>query len=150
MGSLKYRSTKTYGHDVGLSACFRQWRADSHCRFLHGYSLSVKLTFETETLDARNWCQDFGGLKQVKRYLEDKFDHKTLVAYDDPELNTFLEMEKKGLIQLREVPSTGCEKFAEMIFNYVDAAIELSPGVQLIEVEVKEHGANGASYVRQD
>ncbi|SVB70610.1 uncharacterized protein METZ01_LOCUS223464, partial [marine metagenome] len=26
-----YQSTKTYGNEVGLSCCFRQWRADSHC-----------------------------------------------------------------------------------------------------------------------
>lgn len=31
-----YQSTKTYGHDRGFSCAFRQWRADSHCRLIHG------------------------------------------------------------------------------------------------------------------
>lgn len=31
---MTYVSTKTYGHEVGLSATFRQWRASSHCRLL--------------------------------------------------------------------------------------------------------------------
>ena len=31
-----FLSTKTYGHDLGLSAAFRQWRAESHCRLIHG------------------------------------------------------------------------------------------------------------------
>ena len=34
-----YRSSKTYGHEIGLSAAFRQWRAQSHCRLIHGYAL---------------------------------------------------------------------------------------------------------------
>ena len=34
-----HRATKTYGHDLGLSVAFRQWRADSHCRYLHGYAI---------------------------------------------------------------------------------------------------------------
>ena len=35
----RFLSSKKYGHDRGLSTAFRQWRADSHCRFMHGYSL---------------------------------------------------------------------------------------------------------------
>ena len=49
---MAYYSTKTYGHNIGLSACFRQPHADhSHCRFLHGYSLQFKFTFEADELD---------------------------------------------------------------------------------------------------
>jgi 6-pyruvoyltetrahydropterin/6-carboxytetrahydropterin synthase len=39
---------KTYGHELGLSACFRQHRAKSHCRFLHGYPLSFTFTFAAD------------------------------------------------------------------------------------------------------
>jgi 6-pyruvoyltetrahydropterin/6-carboxytetrahydropterin synthase len=40
-----YKSTKHYGHNIGLSAVFRQPNADhSHCRFLHGYSLAFTFT----------------------------------------------------------------------------------------------------------
>ena len=48
----KYTSTKTYGHNIGLSAVFRQPHADhSHCRFLHGYSLQFKFVFGCNELD---------------------------------------------------------------------------------------------------
>ena len=58
----KFYSTKTYGNDRGLSCCFRQWRAThSHCSTLHGYSIGIKLIFECDTLDDKNWCMDFGG-----------------------------------------------------------------------------------------
>lgn len=82
---MAYLSTKTYGHEVGLSATFRQWRAKSHCRLLHGYSLSFRFEFEANTLDDKNLVVDFGGLKELRAILEGTFDHKTVVAADDPE-----------------------------------------------------------------
>ena len=49
---MSYKSTKLF---EGFSCCFRQWRATkTHCRFLHGYAVSFKVTFEGE-LDHRNW-----------------------------------------------------------------------------------------------
>ena len=137
-----YQSTKTYGHEVGLSCCFRQWRAThSHCRFLHGYALSVKLTFESETLDERNWVQDFGGLKDVKNWLKETFDHKTVIAEDDPEVKTFAILQSKGLIDCVIIPNVGCEAFAKYIFDHVSFDIP-----NLKSVEVREHGANSAIY----
>jgi 6-pyruvoyltetrahydropterin/6-carboxytetrahydropterin synthase len=148
---LVFRSTKTYTHSIGLSAAFRQWRAESHCKYLHGYSLEVKATFEGE-IDERNWVVDFGSLKGFKGWLEDMFDHKTLVAVDDPQLLTFRSMHAVGIIQLREVEATGCEKFAEMIFRYLetwlyDNGYSYNGRVRLVSVEVREHGANSAMVI---
>lgn len=148
---ITYGSTKTYTHSVGLSAAFRQWRAQSHCRFLHGYSLQVHVEFESKNLDIRNWVVDFGSLKSFKGWLEDTFDHKTLVAIDDPELSTFEKLHQQGIIQIRHVPSTGCESFARMIFEYLEMWLHdnyPNVQVQLTKVEVSEHGGNSA-YVRR-
>lgn len=146
----KYQITKTYGHNLGLSATFRQHRTDTHCKYLHGYALGVKLTFEAETLDERNWVFGFGDLKPVKKWLEDTFDHKTLVAKDDPQLEEFREMHNRGLISIVEVERVGCESFAEMIYNKVNQMLLAKPrpnGVRLVSVEVIEHGANSAIYI---
>lgn len=142
-----YVSTKTYGHSVGLSCCFRQWRADSHCRFLHGYALAVKFEFEADDLDARHWVVDFGSLKSLKAWLEDLLDHKTLVATDDPKLPLFRLMADGGLIQLREVPATGCEGIASIIFGATEVWLVdngYAPRVRLRSVEVREHEGNSA------
>ncbi len=146
----KYHSTKTYGHDLGFTTCFRQWKAESHCKYLHGYALAIRFEFETDELDARNWVVDFGSLKSLKARLKDTFDHKTLVAKDDPEIDKFAEMADAGLIQMVEVDATGCEAFAELI--YLTTQIWLSdagysPRVALHSVEVSEHGANSAIYI---
>jgi 6-pyruvoyltetrahydropterin/6-carboxytetrahydropterin synthase len=149
--ALSYRSTKTYTHSVGLSCCFRQWRAEgySHCSFLHGYAIEVKLVFASDTLDERNWVQDFGGLKDVKKFLEETFDHTCVVAEDDPKLALFQAMHDQQMIQLVILPAVGCEKFAEYIFRYIEQFIP-AVGKLLESVEVREHQGNSASVHRKD
>lgn len=146
-GVIIFGSTKTYGHDVGLSCAFRQWRADSHCRFVHGYALAVHLEFVAVHLDDRNWVTDFGGLKDIKAKLVERFDHKVCVADDDPEMAWFVEAERLGLLQLTIVEAVGCEKFAELIAKLVVewlASTDINARVRLRRVEVREHAGNSA------
>lgn len=144
---VTYFSTKTYQHSVGLSCCFRQWKAESHCNLLHGYALEVKLTFEAQELNDRNWVMDFGSLKKIKGYLEANFDHKLLVAADDPLRASIEDLDDAGLAQVITVEAVGCEAFAERIYQGVNHILQLpnfSKGVRLAEVEVREHGGNSA------
>lgn len=144
-----FRSTKTYGHNEGLSCCFRQWRAThSHCSLLHGYALAFSFIFATDRLDERNWCFDFGGLKEVRSWLHEMFDHTTLVAADDPELATFQDLAHKGLIELRVLPAVGCEQVAKFVFGYVAGYVARTTHsrVWLESVEVHEHCGNSAIF----
>ena len=159
----KYLSTKTYGNDRGLSCCFRQWRSThSHCSLLHGYSIGIKLIFESDVLDERNWVMDFGGLDRFKKWAEYMFDHTLLVAEDDPQLEFFKQMldikggyNNLGIVDLRIVPGVGCEKFAELAYEKMAAILEelkstpgavINKNVRLRSVEVFEHNANSAIY----
>lgn len=144
-----YKSTKTYGHEIGLSCCFRQWRAESHCNLLHGYAIAVRLEFEADELDARNWVVDFGSLKSLKGMLEDTFDHKLLVAEDDPRKDELCSLAGLGLADVVVLPAVGCEKFAEFIFGATETWLQsngYAPRVRLSSVEVREHGANSAIF----
>ena len=146
---MSFISTKTYNHNIGLSCAFRQWRAKhSHCKYMHGYALSVRINFKG-MLNDRNWVYDFGDLKFVKQFLQDTFDHKTVIAEDDPELETFKELEEKGLIQLVVIPHVGCEKFAEYICKEIAPQIVVNSNerVKLMSVEVREHSGNSAIYI---
>ncbi len=148
-----YGSSKTYGHEIGLSACFRQHRADSHCRFLHGYALAVTFRFESRELDVRNWVVDFGGMKSLRTMLEDTFDHTLLVAEDDPFKDELCGLQGLGLARVVVVPATGGEAFARMIYEVAEQWLKdagFAPRCRLVSVEVKEHGANGATYDGSD
>lgn len=151
---MSFRVTKTYGHEMGLSACFRQPQATSHCRFIHGYALGFKVVFEAPQLDANGWVKDFGGLKPLKAKLVETFDHRMLLAQDDPYLEHLTDaMQFNGepvLGDIVVVPKVGCESFARMVWDWADATItpeERARGVHLVEVECREHAGNAASYM---
>lgn len=152
---MGFRSTKTYGHEVGLSCCFRQWRAESHCNLLHGYALSVKLEFAATHLDDRNWVMDFGGLKPIKKMLEDTFDHTLVIARDDPHLPLFKQMQEAKICKLVVISHVGCEAFARHIGLFVQQWLndhptnKEMPRVWLTQCEVREHGANSAIWSRE-
>jgi 6-pyruvoyltetrahydropterin/6-carboxytetrahydropterin synthase len=151
---MKFQSTKLFD---GYSTCFRQWKADgTHCKFLHGYAVSFRVWFEGE-LDERNWVWDFGGMKRAKTTMygsspKDFFnwllDHTTIVAEDDPYLENFKQMDEDGIIQLRILPATGCERFAEYLYKEINEFLEAETEgrVKAVKVEVYEHERNSASY----
>lgn len=154
----QYFVTKTFGHDLGLSAAFRQWRADSHCHFVHGYALAIELTFVANSLDSRNWVIDFGAFSEVRTLLKNMFDHKLLVAEDDPQLSYLIEGGNRGVFDVEIVRNVGCECFAELVYTKVETWLSsyekkqqhpLQGAVRLDSVKVSEHGANSASYRRQ-
>lgn len=145
---MTFRSTKTYGADLGLSTCYRQWRADSHCQLLHGYALAFKFVFEAITLDERGWVVDFGGLRVLKENLRSMFDHKMLIARDDPKLWELQELHKVGLAEILILDRVGCEAFAELAWNMAYEALWADRArVRIISCEVSEHGANSAIYL---
>jgi len=147
-----YQSTKEYGHEIGLSCAFRQHKAHSHCHFLHGYALAIKFTFSTNELtENEGWVVDFGGLKSLKSMLEDTFDHKLLVAEDDPYKDELCALAGIGVADVVVVERTGCEAFAKLIYECTEQWLKdagFSPRCKLMSVEVKEHGANSASFHR--
>ena len=119
----RFYSGKTYSHATGHSCAFRQWRADSHCNLIHGYALQFELKFGGE-LDERNWIVDFGGLKPLKQWLEEQFDHKVVIDSQDPHMEDFYELEKKGLCEVTMMDGVGAEMFAKHAFDYADALIK--------------------------
>ena len=154
---MSYISTKVFD---GFSCVFRQWKADgTHCRFLHGYGVSFRVWFEG-SLDDRNWVWDFGGMKRAqtkidgmnpKAWMDYTFDHTFIVAEDDPFLESFKRMDEAGVAQVRVLPATGAEKFAQYVFEKIDAFVkeETDGRVKVRQVEFSEHGKNSAIFTRE-
>lgn len=142
--------SKTYPHSLGLSTCFRQPYATSHCKDPHGYPLSFKLEFEASELDKDNWVLDFGGLKPVKNWLIETFDHRTALAVYDPLLPKFQALyNEAGFKPVLVLPRVGCEGFAEYVADNVirimsDIFIsDQYRNLRLASVECREHEGNG-------
>lgn len=147
--TYKYVSTKEYTNSFPIA--YRQWRADSHCRRIHGYGLSIKLFFGTNELSIRRWACDFGGLRELKAILESQFDHTLVVAEDDPHLEWFKEAERLGIARLTILPNLGCESLADQIYKYINGVYipqflgkGESERLWCFRVEVRETVANMA------
>ena len=151
----KFQSSKVFD---GFSTVFRQWKAeDTHCRFFHGYGISFKIYFEGE-LDHRNWVWDFGGMKRAKTKIDGKspkewmdymFDHTMVIAEDDPFIDSLKLMDNAGAAQVRIIPATGAEKFAEYIYNNINPFVleETNNRVRVTKVKFMEHNKNAAYYI---
>ena len=154
MSKTSFQSQKVFD---GYSTVFRQWKADgTHCKFLHGYGVSLKVWFEGE-LDERNWVWDFGGMKRAKgnidgmnpkAWMDYMFDHTTIVATDDPGIGGFRTMNELGIIQLRELEAVGAEQFAKYIYEKLNKFVqeETNGRVSVVRVEFMEHNKNTAIY----
>ena len=150
----KFQSSKVFD---GFSTVFRQWKAeDTHCKYVHGYGISFKVYFEGD-LDHRNWVWDFGGMKRAKTQIEGMspkewmdfmFDHTLIVAEDDPYAKAFAQMHEAGVAQVRFIPATGAEKFAEYIYTKLNKFVETETEgrVKVTKVKFMEHGKNAAYY----
>jgi 6-pyruvoyltetrahydropterin/6-carboxytetrahydropterin synthase len=140
-----FQSTKV----IELGSCaFRQPSATSHCKWLHGYFLTVKFWFAAETLDEKNWVFDFGGLKTLKETLEKQFDHTTVISKHDPFLPKFEELHQLGVIDLRVMDGVGVEKFAEYCLNAANNFVNAASNgrVRCVKAEVFEHPKNSAIF----
>jgi len=134
---------------IELGSCaFRQPQADSHCRFLHGYRLTAKFWFSAKHLDNNNWVVDFGGLKGLKKIMQDQFDHTTCISRTDPKLDVFKKLKEAGVCDLRIMDGVGIEKFAEFCHTVADDYVdELTDGrCNCVKVEVFEHENNSAIF----
>jgi 6-pyruvoyltetrahydropterin/6-carboxytetrahydropterin synthase len=80
--------------------------------------------------------------------LEDSFDHKLCLDFNDPHLEKFKELEALDLAEIRFFKGVGAEKFAEHAFNFADMLIREATNNRCycVRVECAEHGANSAIY----
>jgi 6-pyruvoyltetrahydropterin/6-carboxytetrahydropterin synthase len=145
MNPKKFKSTKRF---TGFPCTHRQWRAESHCRFVHGYSREFFFEFAANELTKEGWVVDFGGLKKLKSWLENVFDHTFLVAQDDPELETFKALDARGAIMLRILPNPGMEGTALYVYEEATKILESLYGKRawITKVEVRENEKNSAIF----
>jgi 6-pyruvoyltetrahydropterin/6-carboxytetrahydropterin synthase len=146
MNPKNFKSTKRF---TGFPCTHRQWRAESHCRFVHGYSREFYFEFASKELTKEGWVVDFGGLKDLKKWLEHVFDHTFLVAQDDPHMEDFKKLDQTGAIQLRVLPNPGMEGTALYVYEEASKILKKLYGDRawITLVEVSENEKNTAQFI---
>jgi 6-pyruvoyltetrahydropterin/6-carboxytetrahydropterin synthase len=85
----------------------------------------------------------------AKQWMDYMFDHTTIIAPDDPEVELFKEMDKKGIVQLRLLEGpVGAEQFAKFIYGKINTFVqqETNGRVKVVRVEFFENKRNSAIY----
>lgn len=146
MNPMNFKSTKRF---TGFPCTHRQWRAESHCRFVHGYSREFYFEFAAKEVTKEGWVVDFGGLKEIKSWLDHMFDHTFLIASDDPQMEAFKKLDKDGVIQLRVLPNPGMEGTALFVYEEATKLLQKTYGDRawITLVEVSENDKNTAQYI---
>lgn len=146
MDTKHFISTKRFS---GFPCTHRQWRAESHCRFVHGYSRDFYFEFACNERTVEGWVVDFGGLKELKKLLEDTFDHTFLAAQDDPELSVWQDLDRRGVIQLRVLPNPSMEGTAIWAYEKANEIVQRTTKGRawVTLVEVRENEKNSAKYI---
>ena len=147
---MKYKSSKRFGP---ITTGHRQWRDKGHCSYVHGYGRYVRLTFEASELDERGWVMDFGDLRDVKSWIESEWDHRTLIAADDPVIPELKALEKVGGINLNILPKgylPGIEESCRYLYDRLNPVIQRKTNnrVEITRVEIWETEKNQAEYIR--
>lgn len=154
----RYISTKKF---INFSVALRQWKAShSSCALLHGYAFEIKVWFASneedidKQLDDMNWIVDYGGFKPapkgngLRAWLDDMFDHTTLIEKDDPYLDFFQTAAMEGLMKLVIMDKMGAESVAKLIFDkFNDVLSKTDAGrCKVIKVECFENDHNSSIY----
>lgn len=155
-----YISTKLFEN---YSVALRQHKAQhSHCQLLHGYALKFKVWFasveplEENQLDDMNWVVDYGGFKDapqgngLKSWMNDMFDHTTLIEKDDPQLETFTALEELGLCKLKVMDKMGAESLAKLVYDHFNNRLSLTDAgrCRVVQVECFENDVNSSIYTK--
>ncbi len=152
----KFQSTKRFDN---FSCALRQHKAKhSHCQLLHGYAFEFKVWFEStedleeNQLDEMSWIVDFGIFSRngLKDWLNDKFDHTTLIEKDDPQLESFKWMQELGILKLVVMERMGAESMAKMVFDKFNDVFSKTEGgrIKIVKVECFENSKNSSIYTK--
>ena len=154
---MKYKHRIAFGEIVGFSCAYRIWNeqqltlkttsnlnAPVDSSKLHGYALSFFFTIEGED----NIALESYDAAWMNTYLEEIFRNTVIVAYDDPQIDTFRKLEETEACDLRFINAVGCQAFAHILFDDMAPIIlETSNNtIKLCDVTVKENGHYQASY----
>lgn len=147
--------SKTY---VDFPFGHRQPSHNGHCAWIHGHNWSFKFTFSATELDECGFVIDFGKLKWLKQWLEERFDHTVLLNEDDPRLEYLIEMLRSDiwscdeigaerLAKIITVSDCSCEGIAKFLLEEVGKLVsEQTKGrVSVSEVVVYEDSKNSAT-----
>lgn len=134
-------------------AAHRVLRHESKCGTLHGHRYAAEITCEAPSLDHCGRVVDFGVIKErVGRWIDDNWDHTTLVNRNDEALLSWCRREQETLGKRAPYVFEN-EPTAEYIaieLHHIAASLLHDTGVRIRAIKVYETPTSCATYQRGD
>lgn len=129
-------------HDI--SCGHRVFQHESKCAHLHGHNYRVHFTCEAEELDNIGRVIDFSDMKsRLCMWLEDNWDHKTLIWGNDPWAKVLPEIDPTIVI----VPfNPTAENIAQHLVEVIGPQQLAGTGIRLVHCGVEETRKCSASF----
>lgn len=129
-------------HDI--SCGHRVFQHESKCAHLHGHNYRVHFTCEAEELDNIGRVIDFSDMKScLCMWLEDNWDHKTLIWENDPWAKVLPEIDPTIVI----VPfNPTAENIAQHLVEVIGPQQLAGTGIKLVHCDVEETRKCSASF----
>lgn len=129
-------------HDI--SCGHRVYQHESKCAHLHGHNYRVHFTCEAEELDNIGRVIDFSDMKsRLCMWLEDQWDHKTLIWENDPWAKVLPEIDPTIVI----VPfNPTAENIAQHLVEVIGPQQLAGTGIKLVHCDVEETRKCSASF----
>jgi len=129
-------------HDI--SCGHRVFQHESKCAHLHGHNYRVHFTCEAEKLDSIGRLIDFSDIKsRLCMWLEDEWDHKTLIWENDPWAKVLPDIDPTIVI----VPfNPTAENIAQYLVEVVGPQQLQGTGIKLVHCDVEETRKCSASF----
>ena len=136
-----YKMNLCFGTSRAYLCCMRQVRdINTSCHILHGYSLTFTLTIATRELDERQWIMESVSIREeIDRWLFEHFDHKTLIAEDDPNLTVFEDLHQQEIISLVVLKDSSSEAIPPFVFSHIGPWLKEKTNGRCFLTEVSAH-----------
>jgi len=122
---------------------------ESKCRHLHGHNYGFTFHCAARELDHAGRVIDFSVIKELLcQWLEENWDHKTLIYTGDPLALELRKLDRDGVILVTFIPTA--ENLARYMVDYIGPARLQGTGVALVRCDVDETSKCSASYSIQD
>lgn len=134
---------KTY---FDIPFAHRQHLHDGHCSFVHGHNWDITIEFACNTPDENGFVVDFGKLKFIKTWIDEKLDHACLFAHSDP-LKETLKNAAPQAWHIYELDSCSCEGLASHLLEIFNDLVKTHTNsrVWVRSVTVSEDKKNEAT-----
>lgn len=122
-------------HD--FSTGHRVYGHESKCAHLHGHNYRVHFEVEAQQLDSVGRVMDFSVIKEkLCEWLEENWDHKFLVAKQDPFAETLKSIDPEGVVVTEYNPTA--ENMGAYLMNVIGPKQLENTNCTLVNVAIEE------------